>query len=164
MALLDTPETWFPGAVTSAMLNARVRDKLRQLQVAIPRGVISDLTGFAANCSGTGFVVITGLSVTLNLDSARTLQANFQMSLQASNTGLVPQVISRINGATSANWQDPFDTAGATGQKGASAGGFAVPVPAGTSTVDVVIRLRSGAGTVSVLDGAKLQVVDLGPS
>lgn len=165
MAVFSPITDWIKGqALSAGLLNSKINTPLRELQAAIPRSLLADLTGAQTDCNTANFVVITGLSTQLSVDSPRTLQANFQVSLTASATGVNAQVISRVNGATSGNWQSQFTGVGGAGQQGASSTGFAVAVPAGTVTVDVVMRIRVGSGTITSLVGSKLQVVDLGPA
>lgn len=170
MPVLDPPEDWISGAITAEMLNTRVRDKIRQLQTGLPRGILSTYTT-TANVTATqpspARVAIDQWQGAFTVDSPRYLQAIVQAGVQVSGTAphlLVIQV--SFNGQKSIDWQDRLEAVGGPGTVIPNLMGVAVPVPAGTVTIvaEIVRPSAAGAGSSIINAGARMQVLDVGGS
>lgn len=167
MATLTPPEDWVDGPlVTAAIMNTRVRDKFREVQLTPSRGILGSWASSAqADATTTAYVNIPGLTaITVTADSPRTLQLIFSFIFSVTAAGLIPGVSATINGTTSVNAQQPIPAAGGPGQTRINAAGICVAVPAGTTTINAQVRLAYGSGTGSVVVGATLQLLDQGAS
>ena len=164
MPVFTPPETWeAPLLVTAAMMNARLRDKIRELQTGAARGVLGSWNSTAqTDAPSTTFVNVPGWQQTVSVDSPRTLQLVFQGTLNASASGLIPDLITYINGSISARVSQQLNAAGGAGQIIPGVAGLSIPVPAGTVTITAQLRCKYGSGTVSLFSGATMQLIDQG--
>lgn len=161
-----TPVTpWVNGPVTVAMMNAKINDRIAELQKGTARGILGTWTTLVqTDAPNTTFVPVSNWQQTVTVDSPRTVQLVMSCTLNASAPGLIPDVICYVNGAISARVSQALPAAGGAGQMIPNAAGNSIAVPAGTVSITAQLRCKFGSGTVSIFTGGILQLIDQGAS
>lgn len=161
-----TPVTpWTKGPITVAMMNAKINDRITELQKGTARGILGSWTSTAtANASSATEVTLPGLQQTITVDSGRMLNATLLVAGSVTVANDSPAIKVTINGQTSLLYQAPHPLSGTPGIIRYGGTGFSVPVAAGTVTIATTLYRANGTGSVAASSGALLQINDMGAS
>lgn len=167
MPVLDPPESWEDGPLTKELMNTRIRDKIRQLQTGLPRGILKQYVtaDTYVDSSGGSPTNVGQWSDDFVVDSPRYLAANIVAAISLAGNSSTPSLMVlqvSFNGNPSINTQMRLEAVGGVGLLIPNMTGSAILVPAGNVSVRATVSKPIGSGDGQMNNGAKLQIIDMG--